>query len=85
MFQVKYCLPVQDWQVVRFKISGKTLADAWTNTYCMIKQLRPNLPIEFIPLGNYSFLIWGDGKCQGFIAIEETHIEVPAFDLEVKV
>lgn len=71
MFQVKYCLPIQDWQIQRFKVGGKTLIEAWAKTYGTIRELVPEVEIDFIPLGNFAFLIWGDKKCQGYISIEK--------------
>jgi len=84
MFQVKFCLPSENWEVHRFKVGGNDIADAWVRTYTAMKQVMPELPIEFISLGNYSFLIWGANKCQGYIAIEDTSVDIISFDTEVR-
>ncbi len=82
MFNVRFLLVCQDWKVRDIAINQPSLTLAYRSSIRMIKELTDMGTLDFLPLGNEEYVIWGQGKCQGYMGIKEAGLEisVPVLD-----
>lgn len=78
MFNVRWLLICDDWQERNIGISTNDLALAYVSAIRMIKQRTGIATLDFLPLGNDEYLIWGQKTCQGYMAIKEEPATVAA-------
>ena len=71
MFKLRYLLVCEDWEPRYVQLHRGDLALAYLSAIRMIKQRTGIAVLDFLPLGDGAYLIWGQRKCQGYMAIKE--------------
>ena len=82
MFTVKIRLVVDDWHKHSFHTDNTNEVLAYVTTIRKLKEYTYIKTLDFIPLGNGEYIIWGQGKCQGYMAIKEVGPETSEPDSE---
>lgn len=71
MFKIKIRLGVDGWHSHDFDMEEDELALAYTVTIQKVKHIVQIQALDFIPLGDGEYIVWGNGICQGYMAIKE--------------
>lgn len=81
MFSVQFLLVCEGWIPRNITVSSLAMTLAYVSVVRMIKQRTGIGDLDFLPLGNNEYIIWGQGRCQGYMSIKEAGQETSAQDL----
>lgn len=71
MFQIDLRLTIGNWKAEGYQLEVDNVVLAYISAIRTVKRRLDIVAVDFLPLGNQQYVIWADGKCQGFLAISE--------------
>lgn len=82
MYNIRFLLVLEDWQVRNIAINEPNATLVYASVVRVIKQRTGMMDLDFLPLGNEEYLIWGQGRCQGYMSIKAVGPEILVPDSE---
>lgn len=71
MYKLMFLLGQEDGEAQVVKIPRNDLALAYVDAIRIIKCVLGVSVLDFLPIGNDQYIIWGQGKYQGFMRIKD--------------
>jgi hypothetical protein len=71
MFDIDIRLRRDDWRICEHRSKAKTILEAYMAVKATIEKCLEPMQIQILPLGNFEFIVWGQGKCQGYLQLME--------------
>lgn len=71
MYNISYSMKDAGWEAVEFETNADTLIKAFM---CAVREIRTVLmskEVEFLPISDTEFVIWLQGKCRGYLEVNE--------------
>jgi len=78
MFDIKIRLAYQNWGEYAYGIDRSDMALAYVSAIRTVKAKLLMDTVDFIALGSGEYIIWADGKCQGYMSIKKIDPEPEA-------
>ena len=75
MYNVRYLLVSDGWQEHVVPLEQEHIALAYVAAIQLVKLTAGISTLDFIPLGSNEHLIWGQGKCQGYMSIKREAVK----------
>jgi hypothetical protein len=71
MYNLRYLVVREGWEPHDIEVDQDNIVLVYTYAIRLVKEAANIIALDFIPLGDGEYLIWGQGKCQGYMSIKE--------------
>ena len=78
MHKLRYSLARDVWNVCTVDLHQKQMGFAYVDAIKIVEANLDMSGLEFLALGGGMYVIWGQGKCQGYMSIKEVGLETSA-------
>jgi len=82
MYNIYYSLADSGWESHDITSDANTVVKAFMDAVREMWSVLSTKELEFLPVGEMEFVVWGYGKCKAFLAITEIGPETSAQGLE---
>ena len=81
MYNIYYSLAGSDWQGQERDIVADTEIQAFMEAVRLVREVLSTGEVELLMVGEMEFVIWGFGKCQGYLTIKQVNPKTSVQDL----
>ncbi len=71
MFNIYWSVRDEGWQGHERNVGADTIIQAFSAAAKLVREALSITEIEFLPVGDYDFVVWADGRCKGYVSITE--------------
>lgn len=71
MYKLEFKLGRESWRCHAVEIERHEIAFAYMTAIRLVKIALNMQELDFIPVGHGQYIVWGQGRCQGYMELKE--------------
>lgn len=71
MYKLEFKLGCEAWRCHAVEIERHEIAFAYMTAIRLVKVALNMQELDFIPAGHGQYIVWGQGRCQGYMELKE--------------
>jgi len=76
MYHIQYSLVKDEWKQVVVDVDVNVLHQASIMAVSELRRVLNMIDIQLMYVGDFSYAIWAQNECQGFVAITEAEVYI---------